>query len=106
MSVKFLSDTGQQQQMSMSRQTEFRSATIRSLAVGPKKSSEIKFTIVVGGGEEVGETFLLNFSLLMCVHLTLPQRIPINMYRVTHHADSNLPLTSKQKLRFSTWASY
>ena len=29
-----------------------------------------------------------------------------SMYRVTHHVDSNLPVTSKQKLRFSPWASY
>ena len=29
-----------------------------------------------------------------------------SFYRVTHHVDSNLPLTSKLKLRFSTWASY
>ena len=27
-------------------------------------------------------------------------------YRATHHIVSNLPLTPKQKLRFSTWASY
>ena len=29
-----------------------------------------------------------------------------NIYRVTIQVASNLPLTSKQKLRFSTWASY
>ena len=27
-------------------------------------------------------------------------------YRVTHHVGPNLPLTPKQRLRFSTWASY